>query len=140
MDEFRRNFGVTDIQHHFEDNVLIKLRRWYLLYLTRSILGLCIHVARILHFMPPFCWHKKRQTSRICTRLSTVSIFGTGHFLWFAKKARGQKKARERKEKKTRKRLGLGLRERDRGEGQRERGTERERDRECGTERREGER
>jgi hypothetical protein len=45
MDEFRRNFGVTDIQHPFEDNFLIKLRRWCLLYLTRSILGLCIHVA-----------------------------------------------------------------------------------------------
>ena len=27
MDEFRRNFGVTDIQHPFEDNILIKLRR-----------------------------------------------------------------------------------------------------------------
>ena len=45
MDEFRSNFRGTDIQHLFEYNILFKLRRWFLLYLIRSTLGLCFHVA-----------------------------------------------------------------------------------------------
>ena len=59
MDEFRRNFGVTDIQHPFEDNFLIKLCGLYLSYLTRSTLGLCIHATDfpILNFQ--FCWLSK---------------------------------------------------------------------------------
>ena len=45
MDEFRRNFAGTDIQHPFQDNFLSKLRRWCLSYLARSTLGLCIHAT-----------------------------------------------------------------------------------------------
>ena len=73
MDEFRRNFAGTDIQHPFQDNFLSKLRRWCLSYLARSTLGLCIHP--ILNFQ--FCWlsiFAKRQTSRIHQDLVRICI------------------------------------------------------------------
>ena len=47
-----RNFDGADAQHPFDQTplrrqLLLKLRRWCLLYLTRSALRLCFHVADI---------------------------------------------------------------------------------------------